>query len=120
MKLINVVDTLGRLIIGEPGTEWPEADVTPIKNPVVVNIAPTQNGQMSVQLIPYVFKELLKGGADVTVNFKNAGLNTLAGAEVDDRLVEQYRRMFSSIITPGPGVMPGKPPGGKVVNLFDK
>ena len=58
MKTITFIDTIGRTILGE---ELSVTDkVVQVKNPVMINVAQTQNGQLQVQLIPLFFAEFIQ------------------------------------------------------------
>ena len=59
-KLIPFVDNVGRVIVGRT-TEKIASNTTTlkVKNPAIVNIQMQEDRQVSVQLIPYMFREFL-------------------------------------------------------------
>jgi hypothetical protein len=126
-NLVVLVDSIGRTVIGlENAKESTKAHLALVE-PAVVFVQPNpDNGQIQVQVIPFFFKELMKGGADsekVTWLFdrKNVTLNT--GLDVDEKLSSQYDRIVnpSSIVAPDTGgiVTPKDAKDPEVVKLFD-
>ena len=123
-KLTVFVDTVGRTVVGESLEET--AKVLTVKNPAIVHVQPNpQTGQISVQLIPFFFKEFLKDQTkgDTVWEFLKSNLTVAKDIELDDRLVTQYSNMYSVIQSPGAGVVtsdvdtPGK--DAPVIKLFD-
>ncbi len=126
LKLTTFVDGIGRTIIGEV-TDESDATLV-VKNPAIVHVIPNQQtGQISVQLIPFFFKEFAKQDAelDVTWTFNRDLLTVASGLDLDDRLVSQYDNMYSVIATPPSSIItPGDAANAsgnqnKVVKLFD-
>tara|TARA_R100000808_G_scaffold24782_1_gene58284 strand:- start:655 stop:1041 length:387 start_codon:yes stop_codon:yes gene_type:complete len=115
------VDGIGRTIVGElEGSDDTHVDV---KNPAIVHVQPNpQTGQIQVQLVPFFFKEFAEGDSDTTWSFKKDNLVLGKGVQLDARLLDQYSRMFSAIVTPDapqvvtPGAGNANSP---VVKLFD-
>ena len=145
-KLIPFVDNVGRVIVGRSTEKLAaNASTLKVKNPAIVNIQMQEDGQVSVQLIPYMFREFLTEGCqEETVWEFNTDTITLSrSVDLDDRITEQYRQIFelteeereallkqmeaqqSSKGTP-PGIATGttaETPAGKepeVIKLFDK
>ena len=59
LNLTVFVDSVGRTVLGEV-LEQNKHTMT-VKNPAIVHVQPNaQTGQISVQLIPFFFKEFLK------------------------------------------------------------
>jgi|TARA_R110002020_G_scaffold262737_3_gene477180 hypothetical protein len=123
-KLTVFVDTVGRTVVGESLEET--AKVLTVKNPAIVHVQPNpQTGQISVQLIPFFFKEFLKDQTkgDTVWEFLKSNMTVAKDIELDDRLVTQYSNMYSVIQSPGAGVVtsdvdtPGK--DAPVIKLFD-
>ena len=123
-KLTVFVDTVGRTVVGESLEET--AKVLTVKNPAIVHVQPNpQTGQISVQLIPFFFKEFLKDQTkgDTVWEFLKSNMTVAKDIELDDRLVTQYSNMYSVIQSPGAGVItsdvdtPGK--DAPVIKLFD-
>lgn len=124
-KLTVFVDSVGRTIIGDEVSRSKTSLV--VKSPAIIHVVPNpQTGQITVQLLPYFFKEFTKdgvGGGEATWTFNLSGLVMSEGVELDDKLVNQYKNVYSPIVTPdaGLGAPVGAGVGGdsKVVKLFD-
>lgn len=123
-KLTVFVDSVGRTVVGVPVEETTK--VLTVKNPAIVHVQPNpQTGQISVQLIPFFFKEFLKDQTkgDTTWEFLKANVTVAKDIDLDDRLVTQYTNMYSVIQSPGAGVAaPGDATPGQdapVIKLFD-
>ena len=121
-NLAIFVDGIGRTIVGESVTDNKTA--LEVKNPAIVHVQPNQQtGQISVQLVPFFFKEFQKGDKpDSTWLWLKSNIVTTNDVDLDDRLREQYTNMFSAIQAPAqpqlvtPDAVGGNPP---VVKLFD-
>jgi len=114
------VDGIGRTIVGELLNE--NKTMMDVKNPAIVHVQPNpQNGQISVQLIPFFFKEFQKADNDKCVwEFLKANLIRAKDIELDDRLLTQYHNMYSVIQTPGsPGFATPAATDTPVIKLFD-
>jgi hypothetical protein len=117
MKTITFIDSIGRTILGE---EVSVCDTSlKVKNPVMINVVQTQNGQLQVQLIPLFFSEFIQDSAKVegsSWTYNRASV-VLGEVEVDSRLLEQYTRILQSFSAPS------QPQGGSgepVIKLFDE
>jgi hypothetical protein len=120
-KLVPFVDSIGRTLVGEVVGDTKQ--ILKVKNPAILHVQPNQQtGQISVQLVPYFFKEFQKGGGDTVWSFNKSTVTVSEDMDVDERLASQYTNMFSVIQTPtGPqlataGAGVGDAP---VVKLFD-
>lgn len=114
------VDGIGRTIVGELLNE--NKTMMEVKNPAIVHVQPNpQNGQISVQLIPFFFKEFQKADNDKCVwEFLKANLIRAKDIELDDRLLTQYHNMYSVIQTPGsPALATAAAADTPVIKLFD-
>jgi hypothetical protein len=91
------IDNVGRMIIGEK-VQTKSKSSFPIKNPSVVNVqADQETGQISVQLLPYIFSEFLKSDAESPVwLFNRANITTSDNIHLDDRIVEQYIQIINN------------------------
>jgi len=114
-QLVTFIDHIGRTILAEQVS----ADKTTltVKNPAIIHVQPTQQGQLNVQTIPLYFREFVgeKSKNEGTV-WKFNLANLVLGVDIDNdsRLVDQYKKLFSaapSIITPQGSE--------KVIKLFD-
>lgn len=97
-KLVPFVDNVGRIIIGrtDPKGLPKTAKSLQVKNPAIVNIQMQEDGQVSVQLIPYMFREFMTPESqDSTVWEFNLDTITFSkDVNLDDRINEQYRQIF--------------------------
>ena len=128
-NLTVFVDSVGRTILGEEVNSNDTSVV--VKNPAIIHVVPNQQtGQISVQLLPFFFKEFSKsdtsGESTATWSFNKNNITLSDGIELDDKLVAQYSNMYSPIVTPEPTVItPGSDAATsnsgdtKVVKLFD-
>lgn len=100
MKLVAIVDSVGRVILGRQDSKSSTKTTTAIKNPAVVNIqVDQQSGQISVQLIPFIFREFVKADlrADgVTWNFNTSNIVTSSDLVLEDNIVDQYEKIFET------------------------
>jgi len=96
-KLVPFVDSVGRIIIGRTTEKISKsANTISVLNPAIVNIQMQEDGQVSVQLIPYMFKEFLlpENQKETVWEF---GLNQITystSVAVDERITEQYKQVF--------------------------
>lgn len=124
-KIVTFVDSIGRTIIGElaesaPTGEKSDANSFIVKNPAILHVQPTQQGQLNVQTIPLYFRDFVSDknkeeGTYWKYNYASVvvGLNV----ENDGRLIEQYHRLFTA-----PSAPANQPAGTeeKTVKLFDE
>lgn len=114
MNNLIVIETASKTIIGELIDK--SNNVVRIKNPAALFIQPSNSGQLSVQLFPLFFGELIETSErekGTAWEFNTAGCGVSDSIALDTKLVEQYARIFnpSKIIAP--------PDSGKVIKLFD-
>ncbi len=101
MNLVTFLDTVGRTIIGELIAE--DEKILKVKNPVVVNITPQQDGtgnvKMALRLFPLFLRELLadKGDSSEWVYQKNLITMPVNQLVLDFRLTIQYQQLFAPI-----------------------
>jgi len=97
-KLVPFVDNVGRIIIGrvDPKGSSKTATSIQVKNPAIVNIQMQDDGQVSVQLIPYMFREFMtpESQESTTWEFKTDTITYSKDVELDDRIDEQYKQIF--------------------------
>lgn len=114
-KLVTFIDHIGRAMIGV--LEDQDKTTLTVKNPAIVHVQPTQQGQLNVQTIPLYFREF------VGEKSKNSGTvwkfnlaNIVIGIDIDNdpRLVDQYNKLFAA----NPASQ--APQGEKVIKLFDE
>ena len=108
------IDHVGRTIIGEVLGE--ENGHLKVKNPAILMVQPNQSsGQLSIQTIPLFFKEFVSPSIRDTAGtwlFPKDKIVTTTDITLEDRIVEQYKRIF----TPAPTASSASP---DVVKLFD-
>ena len=121
-NLTVFVDGIGRTILGEL-IDSNDLELV-VKNPSIIHVVPNQQtGQISVQLLPFFFKEFTKSSTlDSKWTFNRSNLVFSEGIDLDEKLIEQYGSMYSAIINPnvdanGPVVQGESKP--EVVKLFD-
>lgn len=121
-KITSFVDSVGRVIVGEI-VETKSKQHLEIKEPAVVNVQVNQqNGQISVQLLPFIFREFVK--ADVreqgTVwKFNKDNIVMSDNIELEDSIIKQYNNIFTApVATEAPE--PQQPAQPDVVKLFDE
>ena len=119
---IVFVDSIGRTIVGEESSS--NKTTATLKNPAILHVQPNQQtGQISVQLVPYFFKEFVKGSENKTEwTFNKSQVTMGNNIALDDRLLTQYDNLFSLIETPNKPELVGAGTGGDnppVVKLFD-
>lgn len=122
-KQLVTIKLPGETIIGElvelkmpAGFINTDASAT-IKNPANLFLQPSGTGQLTVQLLPMIFGELVDpSGRENGVIFTfslGGGVAFSDSIPYEEKLVDQYERIFnpSKIITPANS--------GKIVQLFD-
>ena len=114
------IDSIGRTILGQVDDSSTDS-VLAVRNPSIVNVNVGEDGQISVQLFPYVFREFLVGESrteGVVWQFNKSTLTVNAGIELDDRLTQQYQALFIDppVEAPVPEDTGADP---EVVELFD-
>lgn len=110
------VDNVGRVIVGEHLET--KNDIMSIKEPAVVNVQVNQeSGQISVQLLPFIFREFVKSEAreaGVVWKFNIKNTVTSDNIELDEPIIQQYKNIFNK-----PVAAAAKPKEPEVVKLFD-
>ena len=135
-KLGAIVDSVGRTIVGTVTQTKTTVDV---ENPAIINIQVRQDtGQISVQLVPYIFREFIapdKQSQPVTWSFPKNLVVVNKNLDINTNLENQYTKMFEQPVgeaTPGSaisetGIVEGeitedsdnKTSDPEVVKLFD-
>jgi hypothetical protein len=87
-----------------------------VKNPASIFIQPTQTGQLTVQVFPVFFGELLDSskrseGTVWTYSLIGGGIGE--DIALDEKLISQYTKIFN----PSPIIVPES--SNKIVKLFD-
>ena len=124
MKLVAIVDSVGRVILGRHDEKSSTKTTTAIKNPAVVNIqVDQQSGQISVQLIPFIFREFVKADLrenGVTWEFNKTGITTSTDLVLEDNIVEQYEKIFEAPPPPASVEAPTEPVEAEPVEVFEE
>ena len=115
-KITAFVDNVGRVVVGQIQKSQ-DKQYLEVKEPAVVNVQVNQeNGQISVQLLPYVFREFVKPEvreAGVIWKFNKTTITLSDNLELDDPICNQYKNLFTK-----PVATPEKKEP-EVVKLFD-
>ena len=121
-KIITFVDNVGRVIVGQK-VKSKDTSIWSIKEPAVVNVQVSQeNGQISVQLLPFVFREFISAEAreaGVVWDFNKNNIVTSNNLVLDDNIKTQYENIFTkpvAVAQKQPAPTPVEP---EVVKLFD-
>lgn len=122
-NITTFVDNVGRVIVGQKVKSSKKGFLT-IKEPAVVNVQVNQqNGQISVQLLPFIFREFVKADvreAGVEWDFNLSNIVTSENVVLDETIVNQYVNVFSKPV--GIAKLEKKEPVSKepeLVKLFD-
>ena len=115
------VDNVGRVIVGER-VKSKSKEFVEIKEPAVVNVnVNQQNGQISVQLLPFIFREFVKAEAreeGVSWKFRADNVTTSDNLVLDDAIISQYNNIFTKPVASAEA-KPAEPSEPEVVKLFD-
>lgn len=115
-NIIVFLDTIGRTLVGERLSETDETIL--IKNPVILNVVPSDGGKMSVQLFPLFFREFLADKTEsISFHFLKKSISLSDISALDFRLLAQYSQMFNNanLFVPEETT-----PSKSVVNLFEE
>lgn len=114
------VDSVGRVIVGQKQEDSTDK-VLKVKEPAVVNVQISQeNGQISVQLLPYVFREFITESAreqGVVWEFNRSNVTTSENIELDEPIKNQYKNIFTKPVAKAE--QPAAKQEPEVVKLFD-
>lgn len=117
-NIITFVDHIGRTLVGVFVQDTEDKQSFLVKNPAIIHVQPTQNGQLNVQTIPLYFREFVGDKNKVegtTWKFHYSSVVLGMNVENDARLIEQYHRLF----TPAAPTQSSNSQD-KVVKLFDE
>jgi len=123
-KIITFIDHIGRTMIGEYIEDVNNGKSFTVKNPAIIHVQPTPQGQLNVQTIPLYFREFVseKNRTEGTV-WKFHYDTVVVGENIDNdpRLIEQYERLFTGPVMGGmPANQQATAPQERVVKLFDE
>lgn len=121
-NIITFIDNVGRVIVGRADDEQTTDSKLAVSNPSVVNVNVKQDtGQITVQLLPYVFREFITPETrfDKHVWFFNKCQITMSDTiEVDSAVQNQYIGIFET--PPAPQEPETQEAAAEVVELFDE
>lgn len=123
-NITTFVDSVGRVIVGQ-AVKSKSKNTLQIKEPAVVNVQVNQqNGQISVQLLPFIFREFVTEKArenGVVWNFNAENVVTSDNIELDDAIIKQYENIFTRPVLTAASQEQVKPKteDAEVVKLFD-
>lgn len=121
-KVISFVDSVGRVIVGREAQEKNTDSKLAIANPSVVNINVNQeSGNISVQLLPYIFREFISAETRFESHvwfFNKDQITTAESFDIDPSVENQYIQIFETIPTPVENVATGQ--AEETVELFDE
>ena len=125
-KITSFVDNVGRVIVGQT-TDSKSKQFLEIKEPAVVNVQVNQqNGQISVQLLPFIFREFIKENVrkeGVIWKFNRDTVVTSDNLELEDAIITQYENIFKQPVanaSPVPPEASEESTDPEVVKLFDE
>ena len=113
-EIVVFLDSVSRTIAG---VKKGESDTTvTIENPVIVNAMPNQQGQMSLQLIPVFFREILSDkNQDCSFEYNKGEITQTNITELDKQIEMQYALLFKPVPVE---LDTDAEDGEKVVDLF--
>jgi hypothetical protein len=121
-NITTFVDSVGRVVVGQK-VKSKDKKLLQIKEPAVVNVQVNQqSGQISVQLLPFVFREFVKAEVrdkGVIWDFNRDNIVTSDNVELDDAIVKQYENIFTKPVGAAAPNAPAAPEEPEVVKLFD-
>jgi len=113
-NLVTFIDHIGRTILATQ-VSLDKTHLT-VKNPAIIHVQPTQQGQLNVQTIPLFFREFVGEKARANGTTWKFNLNSIVvGVDIDNdtRLIDQYNKLFSAPIAQ-------QAPSEPVIKLFDE
>jgi hypothetical protein len=124
-KITAFADSVGRIIVGEV-VKSTKPTVMSVKEPAVVNVQVNQeNGQISVQLLPFIFREFIdeKVREEGAVwDFPKTACITSSNLKLDENIINQYKNIFKQPVgqaSPAGNQSNQPPEEPEVIKLFD-
>jgi len=116
------IDNVGRMIVGGVNEQASNKTTLGVDNPCVINIqADQQSGQMTVQLLPFVFSEFIKNkDEDITWKFTRTSIIASDNLQIEERIVQQYNQIIASSKAPTQEQPVQATEEPEVVKLFDE
>lgn len=114
-QLVTFIDHIGRTILATH-VNMDKTTLT-VKNPAIIHVQPTPQGQLNVQTIPLFFREFVgPKSKELGTTWKFNLANIVLGEDIDNdsRLVDQYHKLFAA-----PTASTSQQ-NEKVIKLFDE
>lgn len=119
-KYTTFIDNAGRAVFTEVDNETSEEIVA--KNPVMITVQQSEQGQMAVQLFPLFFQEFVEPGDNESrANYFTYRKNNIAlgsGFTIESRIVDQYEKIVNPMLVPNNPTVDNEEP--EVIKLFDE
>ena len=119
-KYTTFIDNAGRAVFTEVDNETSEEIVA--KNPVMITVQQSEQGQMAVQLFPLFFQEFVEPGDNESrANYFTYRKNNIAlgsGFTIESRIVDQYEKIVNPMLVPINPTDDNEEP--EVIKLFDE
>jgi|TARA_R110002126_G_scaffold121662_1_gene263219 hypothetical protein len=119
-KYTTFIDNAGRAVFTEVDNETSEEIVA--KNPVMITVQQSEQGQMAVQLFPLFFQEFVEPGDNESrANYFTYRKNNIAlgsGFTIESRIVDQYEKIVNPMLVPNNPTGDNEEP--EVIKLFDE
>jgi len=95
-KIIVFLDSIQRTIVASVVGETP--DTLTVDKPAILNVAPTAEKKLQVQLYPLMFREFLKN-RDTFPNwtYSKSAITIADNLELEANLIAQYNEMFKVV-----------------------
>ena len=95
-KIIVFLDSIQRTIVATVTGET--AETISVVKPAILNVAPTAEKKLQVQLYPLMFREFLKDRDTFpTWTYSKSVITVADGLELEANLVAQYNEMFKIV-----------------------
>ena len=119
-KYTTFIDNAGRAVFTEVDNETSEEIVA--KNPVMITVQQSEQGQMAVQLFPLFFQEFVEPDDNESrANYFTYRKNNIAlgsGFTIESRIVDQYEKIVNPMLVPNNPTDDNEEP--EVIKLFDE
>ena len=103
-KVTSFVDSVGRVIVARLADDKSTDEKLAVTNPSVVNVNVNQeSGQISVQLLPYIFREFIAADKRYDKHvwfFNKCQITSCEDFEIDDAVENQYIGIFETVPAP--------------------
>lgn len=102
-NIIVYLDSIQRTIVATLVEET--IDSVKVVKPAILNVSPTQDKKLQVQLYPLMFREFLKNRDNLPVwSYPRSAITLAQNIELEANLVAQYVEMFKKSDIPAPTI----------------